>query len=99
LSNQTLPSLFFDGVAKGNPGRVGAGGIIINPKDSSTHRFAWGLGHTTSIQAKVMALFQRIKTLKVLGLTEATALGDSQVIINAMVTKKNPVDFRLARTI
>ena len=49
LNNQTLPYLFFDGAAKGNPGKAGAGGIIINPKESSIHRFAWGLGLTTSI--------------------------------------------------
>lgn len=99
LFNQAIPSLFFDRVAKGNPGRAGVGGIIINPKYSSTHRFAWGLGHTTSIQAEVTMLFQGIKMLKALGLTEATVLGDSQVIINAMVTKTNLVDLRLARTI
>lgn len=66
---------------------------------TSTHRFAWGLGHTTSIQAEVMALFQGIKMLKTLGFTEAIVLGDSQVIINAMVSKTNLVDIWLARTI
>ena len=58
-----------------------------------------GSSHTTSIQAEVMAMFQGIKMLKALGLTEATVLGDSQVIINAMVTNTNLANPRLARTI
>lgn len=99
LSKQTLPSIFFDGAAKGNPGMAEAGGLIINPKEASIHRFAWGLGHTSSIQAEVMALFQGIKMLKELGYTEAIVFGDSQVIINAMVTNTNFADLRLARTI
>lgn len=77
LSNQILPSLFFDGAAKGNPGIVGARGIIINPEGSTVHRFAWGLGHFTSIQAEAMALYQGSKFLKELGYKEANIFGDS----------------------
>ena len=75
LFNQPIPSLFFDGAAKGNPGIAGVGGLIINPDDTSSHRFAWGLGHSSSIQAEAMALFQGIKLLKELGLKEANVLG------------------------
>eukprot|EP00253_Pinus_taeda_P029420 PITA_29420 len=48
LSKQTLPSLFFDGAAKGNPGMARAGGLIINTEEASIHKFAWGLGHSSS---------------------------------------------------
>lgn len=99
LSKQTLPSLFFDGVAKGNTGIAGAGGLIIKPDETSLHRFAWGLGHSSSIQVEAMALFQGIKLLKELGLKEQNVFGDSQVIFKAVATNSNPTDLQLARII
>ena len=99
MSKKTLPSLFFDGVAKGNLGIVGVGGIIINPEETSIHRFAWRLGHSSSIQAEAMALFQGIKLLKELGHKEVNVFSGSQVIIKAVETNTNPVDLQLARTI
>lgn len=80
LFTQTLPTLFFDGAAKGNPRLAGAGVIITNPTVSSIHRFAWGLGHTTSIQAEVMALFQGIKMLnKAAQLDAGSILRDNEI--------------------
>ena len=78
---------------------AGAGGLIINPEETSTHRFAWGLGHSSSIQDEAMALFQGIKLLKELGHMEAIVFGDSQVIIKTVATNTNPADLRLVRTI
>ena len=89
ISKQTTPSLFFDGATKGNPGIAGAGGLIINTEGNSIHRFAWGLGHSSGIQAESLALFQGIKLLKELGSKEANVFGDSQVIIKTMVTKSS----------
>ena len=97
LTKQTLPSLFFDGVAKGNPGIAGDGGLIIIPDDTSPHRFSWGLGHSLSIQAELMALSQGIKLLKELGLREKNFFGDSQVIIKVVATNSNLADLQLAR--
>lgn len=77
ISKQTLPSLFFDGAAKGNPGIVGVGGLIKNSEETPTHRYAWGLGHSSSMQAEAMALLQGIKLLKELGHKEENVFGDS----------------------
>eukprot|EP00253_Pinus_taeda_P013310 PITA_13310 len=90
LSNQSIPSLFFDGAAKGNPGKAGVGGHIILPDNASPHTFAWGLGHTSSIQAEALALLQGVIFLKDMGIREANIFGDSQVIIRAVATISNP---------
>ena len=63
------------------------------------HNFAWGLGLTSSIPAEALALFQGLKYLKVLDIREANVFGDSQVIINTIVTNSLPLDLRLARLI
>ena len=77
IINQTRHSLFFDGEAKGNPGKAGVGGVILNPDGKKTHSFAWGLGHLTSIQAKALALFQGLKLLKALNISESNVFGNS----------------------
>lgn len=92
-------SLFFDGDAKGNPGRAGARGFILNPNGIRIHNFTWGLGIASSIQPKALALFQGLKLLKVLNVREANVTGDTQVIINTMVTHSKPMDIRLTRLI
>eukprot|EP00253_Pinus_taeda_P011719 PITA_11719 len=62
-------------------------------------QFHLGFGTASSIQAKTLALFQRLKILKVLNIREASVIGDSQVIINTMVSHSKPKDLRLARLI
>ena len=99
IANQQRHSLFFDGVAKGNLGRVGVGGVILNPDGIRIHNFAWGLGIASNIQVEALALFQGLKLLKVLNIREANVIGDSQVIIKTMVSHSKPMDLRLARVI
>jgi ribonuclease HI len=99
ISKQSRHSLFFDGAAKGNPGKAGAGGVIKNLEGRMIHSFAWGLGHTSSIQAEAMALFQGLKYLKDLGISEVNVFGDSQAIIKTIVINSAPSDLRFARLI
>eukprot|EP00253_Pinus_taeda_P006464 PITA_06464 len=99
LKSQARHILFFDGAVKGNPGKVGAGGVVLNQSGEKIHSYAWGLGFTTSIQAEALALFQGLKALKELDINEATVIGDSQVIINAMVSNIPVSDLNLARLI
>ena len=94
-----MNSLFFDGVAKGNPGNAGAGGVIKSIVGAEILHFAWGLGINSSIQAEAFALFQGLKQLQNLEIKEANILGDSEVIIKLMVTGSIPRDLRLARLI
>ena len=85
-TNQQRFSLFFDGAAKANIGRAGTRGIILNPDGIRIHSFVWGLGITSSIQAYALAPFQGLNIMKMLNIREANVIGDSQVIINIMVT-------------
>ena len=76
-TNQQRFSLFFDGAAKANPGRAGAGGVILNLDGIRIHSFAWGLGIASSIQAQALALFQGLKIMKMLIIREENVIGDS----------------------
>lgn len=55
---QARHSLFFDEVAKGNPGKAGAGGVVVNQIGGKIHSYAWGLGYSSNIQVEALALFQ-----------------------------------------
>jgi len=99
IKTQARHSLFFDGAAKGNPGKVGAGGVVLNPIGEKFHSYAWGLGYSSSIQAEALAFFQGLKILKELNIKEANVIGDSQIIINTMASKSPALDLKLARLI
>ena len=99
MHNHSQHTLLFDGAAKGNPGKAGAGGVIKNSVGEIEHRFAWGLGHNTSIQAEAISLFQGLKQVKELGIKEVNVIGDSQSIIKAIVDNSPPKDLRLARLV
>jgi len=99
LNSHSRHSLFFDGAAKGNPGKAGAGGVVVSPTGEKIHSFAWGLGISSSIQAEALALYQGLKFLKDLSISEANVIGDSRIIINAMVSNSQALDLKLARLI
>jgi hypothetical protein len=50
--------LLFDGASKGNPGRAGGGGILLEPTGSIKLSFAWGLGFASNNHAEFLALWQ-----------------------------------------
>lgn len=99
FKSQASYFLFFDGASKGNPGKAGAGDVVLNLTGKKIHSFAWGLGHMTSTQAEALTLLQGLKTLKELNIREATVIGDSQIIISAMISKSPPANLKLARMI
>ena len=53
----------------------------------------------SNIQPEALALFQGLDILKVLNIREVNDIGDSQAIINTMVTRSETKDLRLARLI
>ena len=53
-----IHKLFFNGASKGNPGRSGTGGIILDPHGQKVMSFSWGLGTCSNNYAEIL-LFGR----------------------------------------
>lgn len=99
ITNQSRHSLFFDGAAKSNPENAGARGVILKSDGKKAHSFPWGLSLSSNNQAEALALFQGLELLKALNIKEANVLGNSQIIINVIVSNSPPQDLTLARLI
>eukprot|EP00253_Pinus_taeda_P036126 PITA_36126 len=85
---QNCALLFFDGASKNNPGAAGAGGIIKNHNGTSICRYEWGLGTALNNAAEVYSLLLGTTILSRWGLRNAIILGDSTIIISAMIIGK-----------
>jgi len=48
LNSQKNHVLSFDGASKGNPGDVGAGGVLFIPRGQRMITYSWNLGTTTN---------------------------------------------------
>ena len=84
LRERKIFKLFFDGVSKGNPGRAGGGGIVIDPGGNVEIEYYWNIGHNTNNMAKAYGLRQGLKQLQKKGVEEVMVFGDSRLIIQAM---------------
>ncbi len=52
IKEQKRHILFFDGAAKNNPGKVGVGGVILDPKGNKIITYEWSLGKTKKNRAE-----------------------------------------------
>jgi len=77
IIKQSRHTLFFDGVAEGNPGKAGVRGVIKNVEGRIEYSYDWGLSHNTSTQAEALALLQGLKKVKEVGIKEENVIGDS----------------------
>lgn len=82
--------LNFDGASHGNPGIAGIGGIIHNWNGKMISKYARPIKPTTNNMAECKAILEGLKLCKQLGLTKVEIEGDSQIIINAIRTRKTP---------
>jgi ribonuclease HI len=89
--------LLFDGASKGNPGRAGGGGILLEPNGTLNLSFAWGLGYASNNQAEYLALWKGLNQVLLLGINEIKIAGDSKQIVDAINLNKPPKDMRLAQ--
>lgn len=89
--------LLFDGASKGNPGRAGGGGILLDPNGATKLSFAWGLGFATNNQAEYLVLWQGLNQVLKLGIKEVMIAGDSKQVVDAINLHKQPKDMRLAQ--
>jgi len=86
ILDQKRPSLHFEGASKNNPGKAGAGGIIKDHNGKIILSYEWGLGNASNNAAEAYSLLLGTSILNRLGIRNAIILGDSAIVIAAMVT-------------
>lgn len=89
IRSQNKNVLYFDGASKKNPGQAGAGGIIKDPHGNLMVSFEWGLGQMSNNKAEAYGLLLGSHIAKNLGLRNLLILGDSAIIIKAMISGKD----------
>ena len=84
LKERKIFKLFFDGASKGNPGKAGGGGVIIEPGGEIMMEYYWNIGQNSNNMAEAYGLWQGIKQLQKEGVEEVMVFGDSRLVIQAM---------------
>ena len=79
--NLGISSLFFDGASKGNPGIVGADGVIFDHKGIKQQEYAWVIGRATNNGAEWYALIKGLGLAREMGIEEMYVIGDSLIVI------------------
>ena len=64
IKEQKRHILFFYGAAKNNPGKAGAGGVILDPNGKKIITYGWSLGEMTNNRAKAYNLLLGTRLLK-----------------------------------
>ena len=95
LKERKIFKLFFDGASKGNPGRAGGGGVIINPRGKAEIEYSWSIGHESNNMAEAYGLWQGLKQVQNLGEDEVVVIGDSRLIIQALIRGRRGKNERL----
>jgi ribonuclease HI/exonuclease III len=87
--------LSFDGASKGNPGQAGGGGIIEKPSAEVLMRYAIGLGIASNNLAEALALWQGLCHAQSIGIRDLVIIGDSRLLIQAIVLPKHTKNAKL----
>ena len=99
LKERKIFKLFFDEASKGNLGKAGGGGVIINPDGKVKVDYCWNIGYETNNMAEAYGMWQGLKQLLVKKVDEVMVFGDSRVIIQAMNGGRRSDNIRIARLI
>ena len=81
--------LNFDGATKGNPGVVGAGGVIRDSGGNINQLYAGSMGNSTNNTAEFGALKLGLEILRRERMTNTIVEGDSTLVINTTKRLKN----------
>ena len=84
LRERKIFKLFFDGASKGNPGKAGGGGVVINPRGKIEIEYSWSIRHDSNNMAGAYGLWQGLKQVQKVGADEVVVIDDSRLIIEAM---------------
>lgn len=75
---------FFDGASRGNPGKAGAGALMINDEGKVVWETARFLGKKTNNEAEYMALILLLKAAREHGVRSLRVFGDSKLVISQL---------------
>ncbi|MBR8830494.1 MAG: Bifunctional protein [Chroococcopsis gigantea SAG 12.99] len=78
-----IPTLYFDGGSRGNPGKA-AGAAVLTMPDGNSYTITCFLPSATCNQAEYTGLIIGLEKAKELGVTSLDVKGDSQLVINQM---------------
>ena len=73
---------FFDGASRGNPGKAGAGALMINDEGKVVWETSRFLGEKTNTEAEYMALILLLKAAKEHGVRSLRVFGDSKLVVS-----------------
>ena len=73
---------FFDGASRGNPGKAGAGALMINDEGKVVWETSRFLGKKTNNEAEYMALILLLKAAKEHGVRSLRVFGDSKLVVS-----------------
>ena len=73
---------FFDGASRGNPGKAGAGALMINEEGKVVWEASRFLGEKTNNEAEYMALIMLLKAAKERGIRSLRVFGDSKLVVS-----------------
>ena len=77
LRERKIFKLFFYGASKGNPGKAGEGGVVIDLDRKVDIEYCWNIGYDTNNMAEAYGLWQGLKQLQKKGVDEVMVFGDS----------------------
>ncbi|HAH69195.1 MAG TPA: ribonuclease H [Synergistaceae bacterium] len=73
---------YFDGASRGNPGKAGAGALLINEEGKVVWEASRFLGDKTNNEAEYMALIMLLKAAKDHGVSSLRVFGDSKLVVS-----------------
>ena len=73
---------YFDGASRGNPGKAGAGALLINEEGKVVWEASRFLGDKTNNEAEYMALIMLLKAAKDRGIKSLRVYGDSKLVVS-----------------
>lgn len=99
MKNLNRPFLLFYGTCKANHGKAGGGGILFESSGNNPITYEWGLEENSNNRAEAYGFFLGTEILKQRKMLNPLILGDSAIIIQAMVGRSNPTNKALSQII
>ena len=76
--------VYSDGAARGNPGKSGAGAVLVDPSGQVIDKLGKFLGTQTNNYAEYMGLLLGLRRARALGVREVEVFADSELMIRQL---------------